>query len=357
MIRRAIAFAGIIIVLVLIAYGVAAARPAGRPALWYATTSLPAPRHVGSILAYGNRIHYLGGVHGNYIAPQIYVASFESNGAISSWWRTLDLPSPRSGPSTVVRNDRLYVLGGWTGSDCSVGVYTTQIRSDGSLVGWTPTTFLPRGLVSLSVVLLNNRLYVIGGECRGDFRNVYFASINADGSLGSWIETTPFPEVRSDARAFVYENAIYLMGGKSIAGNAGTARDTIHRAVPHADGTIGKWELVSRLPRPLSNFAFVLDESTSEVHILGGMDDTGRTYATTYSTTIREDGTFGPWSEEVDLPAPGYNYRATVIDQRVYVIGGVESTGSVLNQVIFLNLRSASLIERLFLPLIQRSVQ
>ena len=155
----------------------------------------------------------------------------------------------------------------------------------------------------------------------------------------------------------VYENAIYLMGGLSDADNAATARDTIYRAVPHADGTLGTWELVSRLPRPLCCFASVFDEPVCEVHVLGGRDNSGQAQATTYSAVIRGDGTLGPWSEEVDLPAPGRHYRATVADQRIYLIGGLESTGSDLNQVIFLNLRSASLLERLFLPLIERSVE
>lgn len=188
MIRKAIVFLAAIAVLGLIVYGIAAARSAGRPALWYATTSLPAPRRQGSVLAYGNRIYYLGGARdtcGTYISPKVYVASLEGNGAISSWWRILDLPAPLVGLSAVVHSDRLYVLGGWTGSSCLSSVYTTRIRSDGSLVGWTNTTSLPRGLVASSVVLLNNRLYVLGGECGNDFHNVYFALINPDGSLGT----------------------------------------------------------------------------------------------------------------------------------------------------------------------------
>jgi len=358
MIRKAIVFLGIIIVLGLIVYGIAAARPVRHPALWYATTSLPAPRGSGSVVSYGNRIYYLGGERNRSVSSQIYVASLENNGAISSWWRTLDLPIPLTLFTAVVYNDRLYVLGGWTGSYCVSEVYTTQIRSDGSLVGWINATPLPQGLAGLSVVLLQNRLYVLGGNCEsGNFRDVYSTLINPDGSLGAWIETTPLPEARSYANAFVYENAIYLMGGSRVRGDGQTIQDTIYRAVPHADGTLGTWELVSRLPRPLCCFASVLDEAASEVHILGGWDNTDQAQATTYAAAIRNDGTLGPWSEEVDLPSPGGEYKATAINQLVYVLGGFEPTGYELNQVIFLNLRSASLIERLFLPLIQRSVE
>jgi hypothetical protein len=122
MIRKAIVFLAVITVSGLMVYGIAVARSTGRPALWYATTSLPAPRRQGSALAHGDRIYYLGDYHGTYISSQIYVASLEGNGAISSWWRTLDLPTPLTGLSAVVYNDRLYVLGGWMGGQAAYQV-------------------------------------------------------------------------------------------------------------------------------------------------------------------------------------------------------------------------------------------
>jgi hypothetical protein len=195
--------------------------------------------------------------------------------------------------------------------------------SAGSLEGWTGTGDLPFGRVSPAVVH-GSRLYVIGGTPDGYSvtDDVAGATIEADGDVGSWTSTASLLTARGAHGAVAYNGFAYAIGGSTDFTNA---LSSVEFAKVNADGSLGVWSTTSALPSGRlyhSCFAY-----NGFVYCVGGFDSNGDSLNQVLYAPVRADGTLGAWTPTTSLPG-GRLYHSTVVTGGfAYVIGGVPDDG------------------------------
>ena len=151
----------------------------------------------------------------------------------------------------AVTKNRVYAMGGVTVSGSTyttrTEVYTAAINPDGSLGAWTASTAMPGPKALGEVVVLQNKLYYIGGYSSWGTNfilanNTYVANINPDGTLGAWT-TSPAP-ANTGGRPLVY-----VRNGKLYCADAGnyhgSSQFTLNSATINGDGSLGAWQTVS----------------------------------------------------------------------------------------------------------------
>ena len=174
---------------------------------------------------------------------------------------------------------------------------------------WTETVALPGVRQYGGAASLNGQLYVIGGMGDGNFRsNVYrFSEIG-------WTEVAGLPVALAFNAVATFNGAIYSVGGN----NSGGATNGVYRF----DGT--SWTEVAPLPAVrMYGQAVVRDGALCYI---GGHDG-----STLSANVYRYDGT--NWSEDVALPFGLTEHAAAVLNNEIYVIGGMRDGSPYLTNV------------------------
>ena len=192
--------------------------------------------------------------------PQLWHPSDSNKANWVYWYRDSDLSSPRSGIKAVAYNNRLYLMGGVTSASGITSVAnSTQIADitpDGRLGSWTSSTTLPYATYGYSTMIYNDRIYLVGGASSiggSPLASVYYSKINSDGTLNSWQQTTSMKSGRMSTGgdfSTVWGAYLYVSGGCSTV-NASGYCTTIHSdtqvASLNADGSLDIWNTVGNV--------------------------------------------------------------------------------------------------------------
>lgn len=245
----------------------------GTVGAWAAGASLPEAvfYHAGATL--NGHLYVLGGYHytdldGMAVSNVVYRSKVGADGTAGAWQTATALPEPVFFPSAAAWNGRLYVTGGWNGTNLVNKVYSAEVAEDGSLGPWVAQKSLPEAVYTHAAVT-NGTLYVLGGTVNGgaDIQNtVYFAKINTDGTLADWAATTPMPSPLSNHGAVVANGRVFALGGWDGA----APNSAVNSALVAEAGGLGAWTAETPLPGP----RYLLASAASPTHIFvaGGID-------------------------------------------------------------------------------------
>jgi len=207
--------------------------PDGSIGSWTVTTSLPY-RGCEEAVQWNGRIYIMGGWDGYSEHDDVYYAEIDqSSGHLGAWVKTSSLPRELAhGHATVVYNGVIYVLGGHEAYP-QPEQYVNEVHYaaidevSGEVGGWISTTPLPVPLDTHDVVVYNNEIFAIGGGVPAAPTSdvVYKATINSDGSLGNWEVYGHLPEPLGSVGSVVLNDRIYVIGGHL---QDGTIVDTVH---------------------------------------------------------------------------------------------------------------------------------
>ena len=318
---------------------------------WTIGTSLPTVLNQSQAIVTKNRIYLLGG----YGTPVVYTASISGGmndyssyyaaditnymisgsgcpwrqqyqinnsqaGDITGWTAGTSLPIAISHSMSLVTKNKVYLIGGnsSSGTDALSTTYVAPINSDGTLGTWTNSNnnLVTPMNVAVSIVT-KNRVYILGGNnVNGPQSTVQTAVINSDGTLGTWTTGTALPITLAWSQGIVTKNRVYLIGG----GNSTAIQSTVYTAPINSDGTLGTW--VSALPLPIGIDAAQVVVTKNRVYLLGGWNSSGVFINTIYTTTVSSDGMLGIWSVYGSLPNISGHSQAIVVKNYVYLIGG-----------------------------------
>ena len=286
---------------------------------WEAGTSLPGALAFSQAIVTKDRVYLLGGTTGSYVST-VYTAPINSDGTLGSWTTGTSLPGALGASQAIVTKDRVYLLGGNNGSYVST-VYTAPINSDGTLGSWTTGTSLPGALGVSQAIVTKDRVYLLGGYNGSAYvSTVYTAPINSDGTLGSWTTGTSLPGALGSSQAIVTKDRVYLLGGTSVS-------TAVYTAPINSDGTLGSWAAGTSLPGALTFSQAIVTKD--RVYLLGG--NNGSYVSTVYTAPINSDGTLGSWTTGTSLPGALGASQAIVTKDRVYLLGG--NNGSYVSTV------------------------
>ena len=95
-----------------------------------------------------------------------------------TWTTGTSLPDTVAHSQAIVTSSKVYLLGGYNGSDYSSTVYTAPINSDGTLGAWTTGTSLPDTVAYSQAIVTSSKVYLLGGYNCSYSSTVYTAPIN-----------------------------------------------------------------------------------------------------------------------------------------------------------------------------------
>ncbi len=203
-------------------------------------------------------------------------------------------------------------------------IYTDILTVTGRLENWTTTTPLPsniypEGVMSHEAAALNGYLYIIGGmenagTANSIYDNVLFAPIQPDGTLGDWQETTPLPMALFGMEAVVLNGRIYVLGG---ADSLGQSNRTVFVAEPDPlSGEIPYWTQTTE-PLPSLGVGGYLEASAARlggrIYVYGGASQAGYADYSPYVHFAEPDpldGDISAWTFIGDHPLPQNAYQS-----------------------------------------------
>jgi len=310
------------------------------PSLAQFQTASPLPQALlsHSAVVWNNRVYVAGGVSntgglrgtGGFLNNVYYCASLNPDGTLGPWQSAGNMPEflGLGMHASVVYDGTLYVLGGNNMFGPRNVVYYSAINADGSLAGWAQANPMPKKLMSHAAVVINKRIYVMGGLVRydGNHAGVYSAEILADKTLGPWRTEAALPVPLLGHRAIAAGARIYVLGGSSdhtLYGPLGepvvNVSSGVYTAAVLADGTLGAWAGLASLPKPLVFHA--VSASAKNIYAMGGYDGTGVTNAV-YFTPFLTDGTLGAWQALDVLPKSLLALASIATENYIYSLGG-----------------------------------
>ncbi|MFC1523023.1 kelch repeat-containing protein, partial [Elusimicrobiota bacterium] len=273
-----------------------------------------------------NKVYIIGGIFNNSggLSANIYSADIDGNGSLGSW---TELNS-----TAEVINNRLYVLGGNDSGGGKSDIVYSDINTDGSLAA-TPATwnlaYMPTIRYMHASVVYNNRIYIIGGyDGSNTLGSVYFAQVNPDGSLGDWTQTTSLPggALRMNHTSTLFNNRIYVIGGYDESSNV---KSDVYSANIKPDGTLSDWTVATSLPAVRRGHTSVV--LNNSIYVIGTTAE-----EEVYYTQVDADGILDdPWTPTASLPDTRGRHTSFVANSNIYSIGGRDAGDSATTTQVF----------------------
>ena len=190
------------------------------------------------------------------------------------------------------------------------------------------TTPLPEPRQMYGAAVVGDYLYVIGGNMKPDIYTdtVIMSKINPDGSIGKWKPTTRLPEPRCyiNNTTLVLNGRIYVVGG--LNGTSMEKTQTVLWSEPGSDGHLGKWtESVACPGAGVSCAAAVA--TPGEIHLLGGSLGGNEPVSSVWSATVQPNGQIFGWRPGPPLPVPLWFHNCGLADGKVWVWSGLTGAG------------------------------
>ncbi len=291
------------------------------------------------------------------------------------WKQLPDMPIEKWEAGTVVLDDKLYMMGGYTAGVKSSKISYTYAPKDGT---WTRIQDLPSGISHMNMILDGRTIWYAGGykdgykghcisevwsydidndrftiapilpEPRGGGglaivgRDMHFISgiksdrdtdafehwvLNLDDwakGSATWEDAAPIPDARNQFSCVVLNGKIYAIGGQYHHDKAQLDQSRTDIYDPKMD----KWSAGPELPKGHSHAeggTFVYKDT---IYMVGGhTTPKGGTKSIDPDILMLKEG--GEWELLGKLPYPLSSPAACIIDGKMYVGGGSKNGGSV----------------------------
>jgi len=332
-------------------------------------------RRRGAGFGYNGFLYVLGGYDG---ADAIADIEFAKINVSDGSWGVFDKSSvsiqKRWALTTVVSNSYAYVVGGCTAGPAPGGcttrtntIQTFQIYNNESgalqaVTSMSDDTFAtdPNRWGS-SAAVLNGYLYVAGGcisatDCTNATNNVQYAAISAtDGSVGSWTSASNvLPADRAWGQLEVAGGNLYYLGGQEDT--ATTEHSTVYYAGTFSSGNISAaWSTASggigdtagQAAQARTKFGATV--WNNRIYVVGGLDGAAAVTNTVYiSPQLNSGGNIAAdsWVSDADVPdVARYGGAVTAYANNLYLFGGTNTTGNYLSDAQFTQINTDGTID------------
>jgi N-acetylneuraminic acid mutarotase len=164
----------------------------------------------------------------------------------------------------------------------------------------------------VGVGLMEGKIYTVADNYNVEsaltaYFNVY------DPDTDTWIEKTPIPNYVEGYVVTTCQNQIYVISGTTQV----------------YDPTNDTWTVKTSCPSGLYNSQASV--SDGKIYVIGGGESNGNYGFDICQSNEAYDPASDSWTEMASLPTPVSNYASTVIDNKIYIIGGITSEQTVFN--------------------------
>ncbi|MBA2563224.1 MAG: hypothetical protein H0V14_09995, partial [Chitinophagaceae bacterium] len=181
---------------------------------------LPVNISAGQLEYLNNKLHHIGGTNSSRTNDLGDHYVLDLNNMAAGWKTMALLPNPRHHAGSAVYGGKIYFIGGQHGHDGALMTQKDVHVFDPVNNNWTKVADLPvptgttgRGHISSGVIVIGERIIVLGGETKhGTHTNMVSAYSLA---TNSWEDLTPLPQNRYSGIAGAMIGDIYYFGGSN----------------------------------------------------------------------------------------------------------------------------------------------
>lgn len=314
--------------------------------------------HAGAV--YANYVYLIGGVSPNQTdLTTIRYAKFDNSNNVvavtgSAWVESAShMEIGRRRGAAFGYNGYLYVVGGYDGT--SGGGVLADIEfakinvSTGDFGSFKVSAVAINQRWGLSVPVASSYAYVIGGcdigaspgSCTHMQAQVQTFQIynNDSGSPDAYVSGTNTGVTNIGGSAAILNGYIYYAGGCVTNLNCSTPTANVYYAAIDANGVVGSWSAGGALPA--ARGWGKLEAAGGTLYYLGGQTGTATTTAqtTVYYTTGISSGN-PTWSGSAatnGLPVARTQFGASVWNNRIYVVGGYNTTAGTVTSTVYVS--------------------
>jgi N-acetylneuraminic acid mutarotase len=193
----------------------------------------------------------------------------------------------------------------------------------------TNTTGLP-ALARHTAVYTNDHIIVLGGRDINDLPSdgVYYSTVDLyTHDLADWQATTPLPaSIYPNGGLFwhasvIVHNRVYVLGGADTTNRYAT----VAFAPINSDGSLGAWQTTEPLPHALCLLQAVA--VNDRIYVIGGWDSSSAARDEIYfAEPDPATGLISGWTQTANFAYPTFGHMAGVHEGNIYVMGGTHPT-------------------------------
>ena len=220
---------------------------------------LPVPTQMHGSVVVGDRFYIFGGDSTGGWTDAVYSARITPQAQLADWRSEANLPDRRAYLENSVEaiNDRIYIIGGSVAETSQTDegkttraqdVLWTQVDREGKIAQWKRSEKFPGEPLSLLGACSDDKhLYVTGGSSGNVLSNaIHVCDLQPDGSPTNWRSAGKLPKILRFHGAAILNNRMYVWGGQHSR-NQSDATQEVYSA-PIQDAAIGEWRTESDMP-------------------------------------------------------------------------------------------------------------
>ena len=191
-----------------------------------------------------------------------------------------------------------------------VSIAQASVAADGA---WTVKTPMPVSRYGIHVAAVAGRIYVIGGEHAQPNAAPTGAVEVYDPVTDMWTHAASMPTARGFFATAVVDGRIFAIGGSlnMVLRDPATARVEIY------DPKTNRWSQGTDMPTPRADLtASVVN---GRIYAIGGTRHVG---IDALGIVEEYDPGTDNWTRKADMPTPRLHLSSAVVDNRIYVFGG-----------------------------------
>lgn len=222
-----------------------------------------------------------------------------------SWEIVGKIPQMRMGAGVVLLNNKIYVIGGVKPPKYEP-VTETDVY-DLSEKKWYKKAHIPVGKALFSTVVYDNKIYVLGG-------NVYdrATTLEYDPARDTWTEKAPMPTPRQQLGAECFNGKIFTFGGSN-----GHNTDVANKFEVYNPLT-NKWEIKSKMKIPLQNCATAI--CNKKIYAIAGHSI--KDSENTGDLIMCLDPVNETWKLEAHTEKPKTDISSAIYNNKIFILGG-----------------------------------
>jgi N-acetylneuraminic acid mutarotase len=194
---------------------------------------------------------------------------------------------------------------------------------------WVSKAPMQTARAGVGVVVVDGKIYAIGGATQTLKDGIPFASMGGSGAVGTnemynpekdmWVFKASMPTPRFSFGIAVYQNKIYCIGG--ISNNGSTQVNEVYNTQTNI------WETKASLP--ISGFSLQANVANGKIYAMGGNPTDGQLTYAIY------DPFNDSWTTKTPLASFLFRWTSTELDDKIYVLGGLDlyASGSPSNKI------------------------
>ncbi len=330
---------------------------------WLDRARLPSPREGPAVVAVNGKLYAIGGTN----HQQVMTLNTEYDPATDAWTERAPLPTPRDYAAAVAIGNLIYVIGG-AGPDPETA--RSMVAYDCLTDRWSAKAAMPVSRGQFGAAVMNNRIYVFGGAGNSGEVDAYdpasdswssgpsmssmrtgFGAIAFDGSIyfaggqdesnhlssvmtftpcpdnGNWVTKAPMPTARKSAAIGQINGIVYVVGGY-------TAPWIFHTENEAYDPQSNTWSTKAPMStaRDLSGTNGVVVDG--KMYVIGGNAGSSSGFGSCTDANEAYDPVTDQWTARAPMPTARCHVAAVAVNGLIYVIGGVNTSGSIRYQLV-----------------------